>query len=186
MEISGLVYMQIEAAISMDFRVISLSIAICLSSFIYGLYQRKPLREELDNVIKARVQVVSMSQQANYNELTTKEQDIKGRIDTLDNLLKKQLYFTEVLNILSRALPQGAWLTHLTFNKNDEGKAELILEGTVYLADSGDEIETVNKIVTNLKNVPEFARNFNDVSIISLDRRTSCQIYSNIHSDPTE
>ncbi len=156
--------------LSLDFRMISLSIAICLSSFIYGLYQKKPLREELNNIIKARVQVASLSQQANYDELAGKEQDIKSRIDALDKLIKNQLYFTEILNILPRALPEGAWLTHQTFNKNNEGRGELILEGMVYLADNGDEIETVNRFVNNLKTRPEFARYFGDISIISLDR----------------
>ncbi|OGX45180.1 MAG: hypothetical protein A3G38_04730 [Omnitrophica WOR_2 bacterium RIFCSPLOWO2_12_FULL_51_8] len=154
----------------LDFRVVSLSIAICLSTFIYGSYQKRPLQKELADIRSARVQVASVGQETGYDELVKEELERRQKIENLDKLVKKQFYLTDQLNIIPRVLPAGVWLTQLTFRKVEDNRAELTLQGRVYLADSGQEIETVNKFVSNLKGSPDFTRYYKNINIVSLDR----------------
>jgi hypothetical protein len=73
-----------------------------------------------------------------------------------------------VLDILPRVLPNGVWLTRLSFKK-EEAKTELLLDGMVYLIDSDKEFATLNQFVTDLKANAQFSKYFKEINIDSLD-----------------
>jgi Tfp pilus assembly protein PilN len=173
----------------LDYRLASLGLLICIASFSFGLYHIRALRKELNKTVTTRLQVSVVNLGANYDELNTIDYEYKRKLGIIDNLIKKQLYVTELLDILPRALPKGVWLTSLSFKK-EEDRAELSLEGMVYLVDgdSDKEFATLNQFVTNLKGNPEFSKYFREINITSLDRRQignlmtvnffiSCKIY---------
>lgn len=158
-------------------------------NFWFGLYRIQALRKELNKVIATRLQVSVVNPGANYEELSGISSEYKRKLGVMDNLVKKQLYVTELLGILPRALPKEVWLTSFSF-KREEDKAEVSLEGMVYLADadSDKEFGALNQFVMNLKGNPEFNKYFKEVNITSLDRRQlgnlmtvnfliSCKIY---------
>jgi len=155
----------------LDFRIIALGLLICASAYGYGFYQMRPLHEELESIIAKRVQVSTINPSATYDELTSKDLEYKKKLESLDDLIKKQMYLTEVLNALPSDLPTGAWLTNFSFSKMSDGKAELRLEGMVYLSDSDKEFKAINKFLENLKGDPRFTKYFKDASITSIDRK---------------
>jgi len=87
-------------------------------------------------------------------------------------LIKNQLYATYFLDIIPQALPEGAWLTKFTSTRKEDGRPEVIFEGEVYLGDSDKEFEAVNKFLSNLKGNQFFSKNFKEIAITSVDRRT--------------
>lgn len=155
-------------SIKLDYRLIAAALLICIGSFIFGIYQNIPLRQDLDIVIKKRVNVAKVSPEASYDTLVGIIVNHKKTLDNLDNLIKKQLYVTEVLGAIPRALPKGVWLKKLSLNKREE-EVELSLEGMSYLGDSNDEYQAVNKFYSNLKDNPEFTKYFTDINITSID-----------------
>ena len=152
----------------LDYRVLSLSVLICIATFIYGIYRILPLRKELTTVISARTQVASIKSTASSAELANIITTYKTRLTDFDTLIKNQLYLTMPLNIIPRLLPGGSWLTRLTFNKREKDKSELVLEGMVYLGDSNSEFEAVNKFLSNLKESTDFNKYFTDITISSV------------------
>jgi len=134
-------------------------------------YQIQPLKEEIAKVIGMRPLVTKVNPEMGYEELTNKDAEFKKKLDNLDTLIKKQLYLTTPLNIVPQVMPEGAWLTRFSFNKQEEGKADLVLEGLVYLGDNSREFEAVDRIVSGLKGNPDFSGYFKAISLDSINRQ---------------
>ena len=156
--------------IKVDFRVIILSLLICIAPFGIGLYQAQPINNEIKNIIEIRPQVKNVGSLNNYEELKGIDSKYKDKILALDSLIKKQVYATEFLDLIPRLMPKGLWLKSFSLNKRDS-RPDLNLEGMAYLQDSDQELEAVNRFVSNLKNNPVISRIFKEISITSLDRR---------------
>jgi len=155
--------------LKLDYRLVTLGLLICIATFGWGLYRMQPLRQELNRIIGLRLHVTTINPSATYQELTNIDSEYKRKLNALDNLIKKQLYATEPLDAIPRAIPQGVWLTNFSLNKKEQGKAELILGGTAYLSDSDKEFEAVNKFIVNLKEDAEFNKYFKEINITFLD-----------------
>lgn len=155
----------------LDSRVVALGIIICIAAFGWGLYRIYPLRQELKNVISARIQPATINADSSYEALTNLDSEYKRKLDALNSLIKKQLFAAELLDVIARTLPKGAWLTNVTLDNKEQGKTELVLEGMVSLSDTGKEFETVNEFVANLKEDPGVNKYFKNVNIASLDKR---------------
>ena len=157
--------------LKLDIRVIIAGILICAGVFLYGIYQALPLKRELGSVINKRISVVRVSPDSSYEALNTTVLQYRKTLNNLSNLLKKQLYITETLDIMPRSLPAGLWLTKFSFGgKQQDGGGELILEGESYLKDSDKEFQAVNKFLDNLKNSPGFTKYFKYINLVSIDR----------------
>ncbi|MFA5096197.1 MAG: PilN domain-containing protein [Candidatus Omnitrophota bacterium] len=157
--------------IKFDFRVIALGILICVAAVVHGVFfQSVPLNQELNKVLTRRAEVARVSPTATYEELNSITAKNKKTLDRLYNLIGKQLYVTDVLDILPRALPEGVWLTRLHLVKKEGGMAELTLEGMSYLADSSNEFQAINKFFNNLGNNASFRKYFKDINIVSVDQ----------------
>lgn len=162
-----------EAALtglSLDFRYVFLGLMILIATFSFGLYRTQLLRKELRRVTGMRTAVSTVSPEANYEQLTAIESEYKTKIDALNNLVEKQLYFTDFLDNLPRLLPRGIWFTNLSLNRREEFRVELSLEGWAFLADSSKEFNVVNEFVAKLKQDPKFAKYLPVIEIDSLRR----------------
>ena len=149
--------------------VLVLGLAICAGVFMYGQYQTKPLKEELNKVINSQVKVSSAAPGATLNDLNRIDAAFKQKLANLDNLVKKQLYMTYPLDVIPKAIPDGVWLTNFIFKA---GK-DLNLKGMAYLGDTDKEFEAVNKFISNLKENPNFNNYFKDIKIVTVDRASS-------------
>lgn len=154
------------------FKVVTASLLICIMIFIFGQYQISPLKKELKNIIGMRPQISTVSPDASYEELNDLYAKYKLKIKTLDQLIKDQLYLTELLDVIPRLAPEGIWLSNLSFkNERAQNRIELILEGIAYLADSSREIRLVNTFLSSLKESPLFIKFFNNITVVSLDNK---------------
>jgi Tfp pilus assembly PilM family ATPase len=157
--------------LSIDFRVVFLGILLCAGVYGWGWYQMKPVHQEIQDIIGKRAEVTSVSPEATYDELEGINVKYKKKLETLNNLVTKQLYMTTPLNVIPGALTDGLWLTRFGFNKQESGEMELNLDGVIYLADSNKEFQGVNDFISNLKNDPTFSSYFKDIRVSTMDRR---------------
>jgi type IV pilus assembly protein PilM len=145
-------------------------LSICMMIVLFGVYHTLPIRKEINSIIALRSQVITTNLNASYDELTNLYASYKQKLDTLDNLIEKQLYLTEILDIVPRLLPEGAWLTNLSFGNQKEQKLlRLTLEGMVSSGNNEEEMNLVNNFLVNLKEASIF-KYFSEINIASMDR----------------
>jgi hypothetical protein len=145
---------------------------ICLAvGFIVvmlGKYRLIPLQNEVNNIGSMRPAVSSVSPDLSYDDLAAIEVAYKNKTKIMEELLKKQVYLTKVLEVIPKVLPKEIRLGEFHFVK-DEGKTELVLLGIAYLGDSDREIESVNSFLARLKENPVLNQYFKDIGILSVD-----------------
>ncbi|MBI4707882.1 MAG: pilus assembly protein PilM [Candidatus Omnitrophica bacterium] len=155
--------------IKLDIRVVILALVICAGVFAFGKYRISPVKNEIDAVINQRPKVTTVNPENSYEELFSVDLAYKNKLAALDNLLKKQLYLTQPLNVIPRLLPDGVWLRDFSFTKSEDGKVELILSASAYLGDSEEEFQAASDFSDALKNDPVFSRYFQYVNISSIN-----------------
>lgn len=165
-----LIPVSLLAGLRLDFRCVFLGVMILIATFSLGLYRTQLLRKELNRITGMRTEVSTVGSQVSYEQLTAMESEYKTKLDALNNLVEKQLYFTELLDNLPRLLPRGVWFTNLSFNRREEPKIELLLEGWAFLSDGSKEFDAVNEFVTKLKQDPKFSKHLPAIGIDSLRR----------------
>lgn len=156
------------ADIRIDPRIVFVLLAICIFPFLFGRYHSLPLQKELKSIMDMRPRVSAVGVDASYDRLTAVEHDYKEKIDTLYELVKKQLYLTETLDAIPRVVPLGMWLTDFNFQKQED-KAELSLTGIAYLEDSDKELQLINAFALALEKEPNFNKYFKNIKIVSID-----------------
>jgi Tfp pilus assembly protein PilN len=165
---------------------LSICILVFLSIFIYKI---RPLEQEIKNIIVLRPAVSTVNPEASYEELTKAESSYNNKIKNVDGLLKKEIYATQILDVLPRIIPQGSWLVNLAL-RGKENNRELALDGMSYLADNTKELESVNSFLLALKVNPVFSRYFKEINLVSVDAKivdqkkmtsfvVSCRVFKN-------
>jgi len=155
--------------LKIDIRAVIAGLVICLLSFGISFYHRQPLKQELSRVIAMRPKVSAVSANTDYAKLTQLDSDYKNKIKTIDGLLSKQIFFSELLNALPKLLPEGVWLNNFSIRKASVKRTEFNLSGIVSLGNSGAEFQAVNNLLSNLKKDKVFSKYFDKFTIISLD-----------------
>ncbi len=133
-----------------------------------GRYRIVPLENQIKNIRSMRPAVSTVSADTSYDELVAIEATYKTKTKTMEDLLKKQIYFTKVLEVIPKSLSKEVRLEEFSF-MNDEGKSELMLYGTAYLGDSDKEIEIVNSFLARLKENSVLNQYFKDIGLLSVD-----------------
>lgn len=144
--------------------VITVSVFISLATFLFGAYRILPLRRELKNIINMRPAVSIASTQATNEELVRIGAGYKKKIEALNDLTRKKLYLTPLLDAIPRVLPEGMWLENLSLKK-EEDRTDLILEGVAYLGDKGREAQLVNSFLSRLKEDEAFSQSFKEIAL---------------------
>lgn len=155
--------------IKIDFRFVALGVLICLASFGIGAYRIQPIKQELNKLMQVRPGLALVNAGATYAELTLIEEEYQKKLQGLEALIKKQVYYTEPLDAIPRAMPKGLWLNNLTSNEVEPGKVQLTMEGMVYLADSEKEFEALNDFLANLKATEGFSKYFTNINIVTIN-----------------
>jgi len=160
----------------LDYRILALGILFIVGAYVYGFYQIKPLRREFVNVLAQRKAVTNINADVSQDELTKIAVLNKNRLESLESLIDRQVYLTEIFNVISQDLPGGLWFTSLSFIKKEGDKNEFVLEGRVSLGDGDQEFDAVNNLLSNLQNNPDFVKYFRQITISSLSRQTSGEL----------
>lgn len=84
----------------------------------------------------------------------------------IQQISQSRINWAQKLNLLSLGLPPGVW-----YNEISVSPKELILQGTV-VALQKEEMALINKLISSLKNDPNFFKDFNSLELSSVQKRT--------------
>ena len=157
------------ANLKVDIKIVILGLLICFVTYAFGLYRTLPLQKELNTIVSMRPKVSTVGPAASYEGIKTLDSEYQQKIKVMDNLLKKQVYLTELLDGISRVIPEGIYLVDLSFKK-EENKTELNLRGIAYPVKDARELDLLNKFIANLKGSPTFTKYFSEIKISSIDQ----------------
>lgn len=155
----------------LDLKFVLLGLAVCVAVFAYGLMRMQPVRQGLAAVKGEGLKANSVLAAKDYETLSALDAKNNNRIAALNKLIKERLYATYSLDVIPRALPEGAWLSGLSLKQNKDGSLELVMSGQVDLGDSDKEFDAVNVFLGNLKNDPAFSKYFKEMAITSIDQK---------------
>lgn len=167
-----------SSQLKLNFVLPIVGVLLCIIIFLFGVYRILPLERDLKNIIDKQPTVSSVSAQISYDELAAIYSNYKSRINAISDIIKRQVYFSELLNAISRVTPENMWLAELSFNKRAENQIELILRGAVYLEDSSRELELVNKFLSYIKGDPVFIKYFEKIDIVSIERSQTQKMFT--------
>ncbi|MFA4984098.1 MAG: pilus assembly protein PilM [Candidatus Omnitrophota bacterium] len=167
---AGALLMQLR---SQTAKALAIAIFICLGTYYFGASRLFPLGMEISKIKKARPAVTSgIKPNASYDELVRLNADYRKKIDVLDGLLTKRTYLTELLDAIPRLIPGQMRLSELSFKKEAGGEVVLMLRGMVYMGDSNQEMDTVNRFLAVLKSNAVFSKYFGDlIGVVSINHQ---------------
>ncbi|MCK9595171.1 MAG: pilus assembly protein PilM [Candidatus Omnitrophica bacterium] len=169
---AGLFDMSSLAELKINSRMVLLGLIIIVLPFLADFYLKKPVKEELVQIINSREQVPSVSATMSYGDLTNVLNQYQQKLKVIKDLLRRRIFITEPLDALPRVLPRGIWLNEITFKSADR-KLVLNLQGSVYLDDSDQEFLMINKFLGDLQGNSVFSKHFSSMNIVSMDQSSS-------------
>jgi len=99
------------SGLKVDTRWIIAGVLMVAATFGYGLFNIMSAQKEIQAVKALRPATTVANPEASYEELAGVNNDYRNKIETLDNLIKKQLYLTSPLDAIPRLAPEGIWLS---------------------------------------------------------------------------
>ncbi|MDP2938955.1 MAG: pilus assembly protein PilM [Candidatus Omnitrophota bacterium] len=145
--------------------------ALAASAFVIITYLFN-LKQVLDlnNQIKLTISTQSKFKQKKGEELKALIMDFNNKISTIKGI-KSREYFTSKFVALSKLMPEGAWINNLDIQYNDETKGlNLLIKGSVYSEQPETHINIVNQFLNNLKSNYQFAKDFNNIELNSVNQ----------------
>lgn len=163
-------------------RLLILEVAFaCLVLAIWYVFlrqERAQIRTQLAGVASQRP-AVALSPQTPLTvaALTARWEQLDRRHRQWDGLVGGYLPMTHRLSDLGQALPEGVWVTGVTYEEKAGKDAERrsrswALLGLAFLRNSQDEIRAINRFITNLRAQPELFRGFDRADLVTVQRRT--------------
>jgi|GEM_PF-1472672 len=108
---------------------------------------------------------VLQPKKAGIDQLQQFLQHLRAQETAFQGVNKKARLWAKRLNTLSNVTPDGVWFTELDFGE----LKGLIVQGSV-IAEGGDEMSRVGRLVAQLKADPNFASAIKDIQIESIKR----------------
>lgn len=158
-------------------KVVIFGTVICLATYVYlGIFRMMPLKKELAKMVEERPQVPGLKQDMPFEDLSSASIEYHRKAESVDKLLKEQLYVSKLLEVVARVKPEGIWFRAISFKK-EELNAVMTLDGMAYLTDSDKEFTLVNKFLANLKDSPAVIKYFKDIAIVTLEHTQFRGVY---------
>lgn len=157
------------AGLNINLKIVIFGVVICAATYGYGFYRSFLFQKELNGVIDMRPKLSIVSTESSTEELENVNTEYSSRLRAVNDEIKKQVIVAEALNIIPRLMPEGAWLTAMSFRK-DNTTAELILNGRAYTGTVAREFDLVNTLVASLKQDSGFTKIFKDINILSVQQ----------------
>ncbi len=155
--------------IKINYRVAVFASLIILSSLVWGWLKRAPIENELRIIRANQPKIEGISNQLDLPALADLEKKYINNRNIMEGVVKDRLYLSEIMDIVPRLIPQGAWLASFSFRAT-ENRLALDLQGVVSLTDPDKEFAAVNDIVLGFKNNPRFSRYFKEIAVVSMER----------------
>jgi len=159
---------QLIFGFKIDFRFILAALAVIGASFGINYYRLQPIKAQLSAVMGQRPQAVSISADSSLEDLSARDGLYREKIKVINQMLRKRMFITGQLDMVPRIIPDGLWLRNFGFHKT-ENDWTIDMSGSCYVGESDKERKLINKFLNDLKENPNFSKNFKKMNILSMD-----------------
>lgn len=124
-------------------------------------------RRQLQKLVESASQVGWGLDGMKREELEPVAAKIKPPLALLNQLMDRRVSVAAKLDALARSLPDGVWLTGVTYEDRMEGSAKqqmmrLLVKGACFLGEDGQELSAIQDMESRIKQDPRFFQGFND------------------------
>ncbi|MBU0549105.1 MAG: pilus assembly protein PilM [Candidatus Omnitrophica bacterium] len=152
-------------------KVIIMALLIIGVVFMWGIYRKIPLEKDIELIKIMQPKVEGIVPESSLSAITGFQENLLNKVNIMEGIVSGRVYFTEVLNLLPKVMPRGAWLTSIQF-RNAKKTIELNFEGIVVLENPEKEFAAVSDIVLGLRSAPNFSNIFEDIEVVSMETFT--------------
>jgi hypothetical protein len=130
-------------------------------------------KQKLEQVISARPEISLPIGSFSYERIQQVQLELEQKLRALDLIIDQRVFWTDKLNEIPRLIPEGVWLTNLSFNdefsQNSGIQRRLTIRGSAYHRNPVQEIAIVTRFAADLKQSQKFARGFAEIQLESMD-----------------
>ncbi|MBU4305421.1 MAG: pilus assembly protein PilM [Candidatus Omnitrophica bacterium] len=155
--------------------LVSLLVSFISLFFVFSILESRE-RNLLEKEKRNRMKFMDLSHFSDA-QLVSGEKEVEKRLDVFDKLVKKRILVTDKLSVLPHVIPEGVWLSSVTFSyrilrdsNQFERDVEMAIAGDIYSEQKGLEIEMVNDFQEKLKTNEQFFQGFKVIKTGSVTR----------------
>ena len=160
-------------------KIISIEVVACgllLLAIYFGMFtQVAKVRRQLDEVRAARptIKAKLMVDLLSVKELGKFRDGLTERLEVLQTLIDRRVYWTLKLNELAKVMPEGTWLKRISLEERAMERGRIVersltLEGGAYSTDKSKEMEMVNGLLPTLRDDEPFFKGFQTIELSSI------------------
>jgi len=154
---------EVPVSVKSVVRTAIISAVFILLFYLFVDYsQVAALKNKINSLSQKRLSLKHKLSSLDLTELQSIQNIYQEQITSL-NEIKKSTYVTPLLNALPSLLLKGVWLSRVDLKLDPE--LSFRLEGKAYLEDEAEQINTVNKLSSNIKENPVFSKIFNSIDL---------------------
>ncbi len=129
------------------------------------------VNEQIQSIILKRETLGLEFGPLSKKELIIIQDNLGEKRKLLRNKIDDRFYWTHKFSRLPALLPDKVWLNSMRiFTEDDRARRRLLIRGMIYTEDKAEEIELVNRFISNLKQDSVFFEGFSEIELISLER----------------
>lgn len=153
-----------------------LALAILLSAWVAGASQVAVVQRRLDQLRQSRPDVGWGLTGRDESELRPLQENATAQLALLKHLIEERLSVAEVLDALARSLPDGVWLTKITydgaFDAAGKNPARLLISGASFLGEAGQELSAIQQFEEQVKHHPKLLKGFSSAQLDQISAQT--------------
>lgn len=138
--------------------------AAVVACWLFGAHQVAQAQRQLEQIVGARPSVGWGLETVDQVALQPIQKTATRQLEILRDVVDGRVGVVAKLDALARSLPEGMWITRLTFEEIPDGagttQVSLKVSGACYLAQSGKELSAIRAFEERVKGTPALFRGF--------------------------
>ena len=161
--------------------VVCIGLAACALGGFWFLERRSVSaeRDRLNQSIASRPDIGSALDAMSKEETGSLKEKAEAQLAFLKQVIDQRLRVAAKLDAVARALPDGVWITGLTFEDrmSPSGKKQfrMAIRGACFLGETGQELSAIHTFEEQVKRNPAFFSGFSVVQVDQIDAKTSAE-----------
>jgi len=150
--------------------------AILLTAWVAGAGQVGAVQHQLDRLIRSRPDVGWGLTGRDESGLRPLQEKATAQLALLKQLIEGRVSVAEVLDALARSLPDGVWLTKISYNGPFEASANsptrLLVNGASFLGEADQELGAIQQFEEQLRRHPKLLKAFSSAQLDQINAQT--------------
>ncbi len=170
---------EILAAFKTPQAVVCIGLAVCALGrlwFLEGLSVSAE-RGQFNQLVASRPDIGSTLNAMSKEETESLKEKAEAQRAFLKQMIDQRVRVAAKLDAVARALPDGVWLTNLSFENpmgsSGKGQFQMAIRGACFLGEMGQELNAIHKFEEQVKRNPVFFSGFSIAQVDRIDAQTA-------------